>query len=88
MISGHGANLIFFDKNIKIGRPEHSLHLTPLPLSLHPTTSYFCLTHHPTPLKMDVIYVSPLSSTGSIVKEELGNKTVNYGTKAKTYLLC
>ena len=25
MMSGHGANLIFFDKKIKIGRPEHSL---------------------------------------------------------------
>ena len=40
---GHGANSIFFDKKMKIGRPEHSL--TPLP---------------PTPLKVDVICVSPL----------------------------
>ena len=28
MMSGHGANPIFFNKKIKIGRPEHSL--TPL----------------------------------------------------------
>ena len=32
MISGHGANPIFFNKEMKIGRPEHSF--TP-----HPPTS-------------------------------------------------
>ena len=32
MMSGHGGNPIFFNKKIKIGRPEHSL--TP-----HPPTS-------------------------------------------------
>ena len=25
MMSGHGGNPIFFDKKIKVGRPEHSL---------------------------------------------------------------
>ena len=29
MMSGHGGNPIFFDKKIKIGRPEHSLTLHP-----------------------------------------------------------
>ena len=29
MISGHGANPIFFNKKIKIGHPEHSLHHNP-----------------------------------------------------------
>ena len=28
-MSVHGANPIFFEKKIKIGRPEHSLHPTP-----------------------------------------------------------
>ena len=34
MMSGHGANLIFFNKKIKIRRTEHSL-------------THFCLTLHP-----------------------------------------
>ena len=29
MMSGHGENPIFFNKKIKIGRPEHSLTLHP-----------------------------------------------------------
>ena len=40
MISGHGANLIFFDKKIKIGLPENSL---------RPTTFRFYLTIPPFP---------------------------------------
>ena len=32
MMSGHGGNPIFFNKTIKIGRPEHSL-------TSHPPTS-------------------------------------------------
>ena len=28
-MSGHGANPIFFNKKIKIGRPEHSLNPQP-----------------------------------------------------------
>ena len=39
MVSCHGANPIFFNKKIKIGRPEHSLLIL-----LRPITSYFCLT--------------------------------------------
>ena len=53
MMSSHGGNPIFFNKKIKIGRPEHSL-----TLPLRPITSHFCLT--PLPLKVDVICVSPL----------------------------
>ena len=36
MMSGHGANPIFFNNKIKIGRPEHSL--TPHPLPVSPIT--------------------------------------------------
>ena len=39
MMSGHHANPIFFNKKIKIGRPECSL--TPNPL--RPITFHFCL---------------------------------------------
>ena len=42
-------------RKIKVGRPEHSL----TPHSLLPITSHFCLA--PTPLKVNVIYVSPLT---------------------------
>ena len=52
MMSGHGANPIFCNKKIKIGRPEHLLPPTPL----RPVTSHFCLTS-----KVDVICVSSLS---------------------------
>ena len=34
-MSGHGANLIFFNTKIKIGRPEHSLPLPPLSYVRH-----------------------------------------------------
>ena len=56
MMSGHGGNPIFFNKKIKIGRPEHSL-------TLHPSTSdnISLLPYTPAPpLKVDIIYVSPL----------------------------
>ena len=43
MVSGHGVNLIFFNKEIKIGPPKHLL--TPTPL--HPVTSHFCFSPHP-----------------------------------------
>ena len=59
MMSGHGRNPIFFNKKIKIGRPENLL-------SPHPPTSdnisflsYTPPTPPPSPLKMDVICVSP-----------------------------
>ena len=39
MMSGHGANPVFFNKKIKIGHPEHEL---PLP-HLRPITSHFAL---------------------------------------------
>ena len=47
MISGHGADPVFFNKKIKIGRPEYLLNpLPPPPYVL---------------LKFDVTYVKPLS---------------------------
>ena len=60
-MSGHDPNpIVFKNKKIKIRRPEHSLN----PNTLHPITSHFCLTPlpplPPSPLKLDVIYVSPL----------------------------
>ena len=54
MMSGHNANSIFFNKKIKIGRPEHLL--TPTPTS---DNISFCLTSPP-PIKVDVISVSLL----------------------------
>ena len=58
MMSGHGANPIFFNKKIEIGRPEHSL--TPP----HPTSDNILFSPYPPPptplLKVDVICVSPL----------------------------
>ena len=45
MMSGHGSNLIFFNKIVKNGRSEHLLH--PLPNNLCPITSHFCLTRGP-----------------------------------------
>ena len=55
-MSGHGANPIFSNKKIKIGRLEHSL--TPTPYSVN--ISFFPYPLPPTHLKMDVIYVPPL----------------------------
>ena len=45
MMSGYGENPGFFNKKVKIGRPQHSL--TPTPL--RPITSHFSLTPHPPP---------------------------------------
>ena len=56
MMSGHGHDPIFFNKKIKIGRPEHSLN----PQPLRPITSHFCLTPPPPPLKVNVIRASTL----------------------------
>ena len=52
-------------KKLKIGRPDHSL----TPHRLRPITSYFCLTppHFPSPLKVDVICVSPLNGLASSI---------------------
>ena len=52
MMSGHGTNPIFFNKKIKIGRPEHSLPPTP-------TSDDFSFL--PDTLKVDVISVSLLN---------------------------
>ena len=43
MMSGHGANPLFFNEKIKIGHPEHSQ----TPTLLHPITFHFCLTPPP-----------------------------------------
>ena len=52
---GYGTNPIFLNKKIKIGRRKHSLTPpTPNNISFLPYT--------PTPLKVDVICVSPLKS--------------------------
>ena len=59
MIPGHGANTIFFNKKIKMGRPEDLV--TP-----HPSTpnNISFLPYSPTPpLEVDVICVSPLTRT-------------------------
>ena len=62
MMSSHGANPIFFNKKIKIGRREHSL--TPHP----PTSNNISFLPYtppppllPLPLKADINYVSPLN---------------------------
>ena len=43
MMSGHGANSIFCNQKIKIGRPKHLL----IPHALRPITSHFYLTPLP-----------------------------------------
>ena len=61
MISGHGANPVFFNKKeLKISRPEF---LLPPPAPLLLIASYFCLTRLlPLTPKVDVICVSlPIS---------------------------
>ena len=63
MVSGRRANLIFFNKKIKIGRPEYLL--TPLPI--RPIISHLYLTPHPPPLKMDVyMYITPNTVNGAM----------------------
>ena len=41
MISGHGANPIFFNKKIQIGHPEHSLHHNPTSCNITFTEEIF-----------------------------------------------
>ena len=55
---------IFFNKKIKIRRPEYSLPpASPIPpIPLRPIKSHFCFTlPPPTPFKVDVICVLPLN---------------------------
>ena len=56
MMSGHGANPIFFNKKMKIGCPEHSV--TPLH-PLRPITSYFRLTSPPPPQSGRQMCITP-----------------------------
>ena len=70
MMSYHGANLIFFNKRIKIRRPQHSLTPRPPP----PTSDLiFVLTPPPTPppptLKVEVICASPLTGSDNYIQE-------------------
>ena len=60
MMSGHGANPIFFnEKETKIRRPQYSL--TPHPLRSIASHFYLKLSPPPPPpLKVEVICVSPL----------------------------
>ena len=43
MMSGHGANQIFFNKKVRIGRPEHSLS------PHHPTSNSISFLPYPPP---------------------------------------
>ena len=55
MMSGHGANPMFFDKKNKIGRPENLLS----PQPLRPITSHFCLTHPTHPQSVRHMCITP-----------------------------
>ena len=55
MMSGHGPNSIFFNKKVKVGRPEHFL--SPRPFTFDNIFSPYL------PLKIDIICVSSLRST-------------------------
>ena len=63
MMSGHGANSILFtnNNNNNNNNNKKTLNVQKLanPPTLCPITSHFCLP--PTPLKVDVTCVSPLS---------------------------
>ena len=72
MMSGHGANPIFFNKKNK-DRPEHSLPLTPL----RPITFHFYLTSPPSPLKVDVIVYLPLAVMFILLLNDKNAKTSN-----------
>ena len=45
MMSGHGGNPIFFNKNIKIGRPEHSLIFLRKYINNRRLARVICYTH-------------------------------------------
>ena len=68
-------------KKIKIGRPEHLVHVSP------PGNILFLPYPPPHPLKIDAICVSALIAVSIVVKEELTNETVNYDTKTEAYVL-
>ena len=70
-------------KKIKIGRPEHLVHLSPPT----PGNILFLPYSPPHPLKIDAICVSALIAISIVVKEELTNETVNYDTKTEAYVL-
>ena len=55
MMSGHGANPMFFDKKNKIERPENLLS----PQPLRPITSHFCLTHPTHPQSVRHMCITP-----------------------------
>ena len=60
MMSGHGGNPIFFNKKIKIGRPEHSL--TPPP----PTSDNISFLPYPPPLPLQSgrhLCITPIQET-------------------------
>ena len=67
-------------KKIKVGLPEHSLisHL------LRPITSHFCLT--PQPLKMDVIYVPPLTAAIKKVFKQYFDLNDNFFSNSHIFL--
>ena len=71
MMSDHGANLIFFNKRIKIRRPQHSL--TPRPPPPTSDNVSFCLnspSYPPPPtLKVEVICASPLTGSDNYIQE-------------------
>ena len=63
MMSGHDANSIFFNKNMKIGRPEHSL-THPLPPTPPPTpakSAKISFLPSPLPFKVNAIWISLLT---------------------------
>ena len=64
MMSGHNANPFSLIKQIKIGRPEHSL---PRPLRL--ITPHFCLTPHSPPEKGQHTCITRFKTT--YIKEHL-----------------
>ena len=78
MMSGHEANSIFFNKEIMIGRLEHS----PTP---HPPTSdnISFLPYLPPPLEVDVICVSPLNIqlSRNLITQSRGDRFREYINK-------
>ena len=72
MMSDHGANLIFFNKRIKIRRPQHSLTPRPPP-STSDNVSFLSypppLPPPPPTLKVEVICASPLTGSDNYIQE-------------------